>query len=125
MKVKFIQLFVIVAMIIVNGESYAYKDASSLQGKACYKTRSTEHKIIKKNAEIEWSNNYSMQLYEIKLQKSAYKELCGSAIPYSGRKGAIYKNIRQQAWDEWYPNFTMILFEHERQVKAYELLQSR
>ena len=122
-KINRISVWLLFILLANISQVFAYQNASSLTGKACYKSVSTEESEIKRNAKIEWSNDYSMQLYEIKQQKSAYRKLCSSPIPFTGKKGRAYEQIRQDAWDDWYPDFSMIVYTYETQTKDYESLQ--
>jgi len=115
-------LFLILSINIT--QVFAYQNTSSLSEKACYKSISTEDAILKKTAKRQWPNDYSMQRYEIKQQKSAYKELCSRPIPFTGKKGRAYEQIRQDAWNTWYPDFGMILFRYKKQINDYDSLQS-
>jgi hypothetical protein len=80
-------LFLILTINIT--QVFAYQNALSLSEKACYKSISTEDVILKKTANRQWPNDYSMQRYEIKQQKSAYKELCSRPIPFTGKKSEL------------------------------------
>jgi len=121
--IKYIVILLIFSFSL--NDVMAYKNRSSLNNKACYKSALNEYEQIKNNAKLEWPNNYSLQKFEIERQKKAYKDLCSVAIMHTGRKGSAYKKIKQRAWDEWHPNFSLIQYQYNKEVAAYNSLNSR
>ena len=78
--------------------------------------------IIKKQSEIEWSDNYEMRVDYIEKQREAVKKL------QIGRPDDLtdgeFDRIRARAKKEWPLNFVMRLDEEERQIESLRKLKN-
>lgn len=78
--------------------------------------------IIKKQSEIEWSENYEMRVNHIEEQREAVKKLqIGKPDDLTDEE---FNRIRTRAKNEWPLNFIMRLDEEERQIASLRKLKN-
>ena len=76
-------------------------------------------RAIKVRAETKWPSNYEMQVYTVKNQKSAYKEIMNWAT--KNRKSHA-KKIKAAAETKWPGNYEMQWYTIKNQIAAYNEL---
>ncbi len=78
---------------------------------------------IKERAKEEWPGDYSMQTYEVKKQRAAFKTFHEFRAP-SGMNTSTFNAIKARAETEWPKDFSMQLYELKQQVKGWQELNS-
>lgn len=71
---------------------------------------------FKKNALIEWGNNFEMINYEVKIQTEAYDWVI---------KQTKYPDIIERAKQEWVNDYVMVKYEYEIQSEAYNWINQQ
>lgn len=71
---------------------------------------------FKKNALMEWGNNFEMINYEVKIQTEAYDWVI---------KQTEYPDITERAKQEWLNDYVMMKYEYEIQLEAYNWINQQ
>ena len=71
---------------------------------------------FKKNALMEWGNNFEMINYEVKIQTEAYDWVI---------KQTEYPDIIERAKQEWLNDYVMVKYEYEIQSEAYNWINQQ
>jgi len=71
---------------------------------------------FKKNALMEWGNNFEMINYEVKIQTEAYDWVI---------KQTEYPDIIERAKQEWLNDYVMMKYEYEIQLEAYNWINQQ
>lgn len=73
---------------------------------------------IKKNAELKWPGDYSMQAYQIEKETGAYEKFQAMDKP-SSMSYSIFKMIKDNAERKWPADYSMQVYEVEKQIDGW------
>jgi len=79
---------------------------------------------IKKNAELKWPDDYSMQAYEIKNQTSDFQAFQSMEKP-SSMSNSTFELIKSRAERQWPKDYSMQLYELKNQIKGWMTVNGR